>query len=78
MKWVKFMQIYTFVLKHKSRKTNMLADTLSQRVTLLGMTIVQSTGLESMKVDYEVDKDFVNAWKASKEPWSNNITPYLD
>ena len=36
------------------------------------------TGLESMRANYEVDKDFSEAWNTSKEPWSGDRTPYLD
>ena len=66
------------MLKHKSGKTNKLADVLTQRVTLFFMTTVQLIGLELMKDDYEVDKDFVDAWRDSKEPWSVDKTPNLD
>ena len=35
-------------------------------------------GLESIKVDYEVDEDFTDVWKALKELWSVDRTQYLD
>ena len=59
MKWVEFLQSYTFVMKHKLGKSNKVVDMLSWRFELLLRTvIVQLTWLESMKADYEVDKDF--------------------
>ena len=44
----------------------------------MGRTIVKSTRLESIKANYEVDEEFVDAWKASNEPWSVDQNPYLD
>ena len=78
MKWEKFMQSYNFVLNHKSWKTNKVVDSLSWRFTLLGMTVTNSTGLELMKDDYEIDRDFVGAWRSSKELWRKDRTSYLD
>ena len=31
-----------------------------------------------MKANYKADKDFAEAWKALKEPWSVDKIPYLD
>ena len=78
MNLVEFMQFYTFVLNHKLGKTNRVENALSRRVALLGITVVKLIGLESMKVDYDVDEDFVDAWRASKEAWSFEREPYLD
>ena len=44
----------------------------------MGIIVVKPTGLESMNIEYEVNKYFVDAWKASKEPCRVNGTPYLD
>ena len=71
------MQSYTFVLKYRSRKTYKVVNALSRRVTLLRTTTTKLTRLQLMNTDYEVDEDFTNAWKASKETWSVNITQYL-
>ena len=35
LKWVEFLQSYTFVLKHRSGKSNRVADALSRRHLLL-------------------------------------------
>jgi hypothetical protein len=35
LKWVEFLQIYTFVLKHRSGRYNKVADALSRRQNLL-------------------------------------------
>ena len=43
-----------------------------------GIVVVNSMGLESINSNYEVDKDFFDAWRAPKEPWSVYRMPYLD
>ena len=40
MKLVKFLQNYTFVMKHNLRNTKKVTDALGQRVALLGMMTV--------------------------------------
>jgi hypothetical protein len=49
MKWVEFMQSYTFVLKHRLSKSNRVVDALSRRSTLLSTMTVEVIGLEEMK-----------------------------
>ena len=78
MKWVEFMHSYAFVLKHRSRKSNKVADALSRRSSLLSTMTMEVTRLEGMKDLYEFGLDFVESWKACKDPWRCNKTPYLD
>jgi hypothetical protein len=77
-KWVEFLQSYSFVLKHRSGKSNKVADALSQRIMLLNTLSVEVVSLECMKELYAEDTDFAEAWKACKAPWSIDRTPYLD
>jgi hypothetical protein len=77
-KWVEFLQSFTFVLNHRSRKSNKVADALSRRVLLLNTLSMEVVSLESMKELYEEDADFGEAWKACKAPWSVNRTMFLD
>ena len=78
MKLVKFLQNYTFVMKHNLRNTNKVTDVLGQRVALLGMMTIQSTRLDSMKADYEVNRYSNKAWKELREPCSFYKNPYMD
>jgi hypothetical protein len=39
---------------------------------------IEVVGLESLKELYEDDVDFVESWRACKQPWSGDRTPYLD
>jgi hypothetical protein len=77
-KWVEFLQSYMFVLKHRSGKSNKVVDALSQRTVLLNTMSVVVVSLECVKGLYEEDADFAEAWKACKEPWSLDQTPFLD
>ena len=45
---------------------------------LMNMSTIQTKGLESPKIGYEIDKDFKDEQNASIEPWSVDKTPYLD
>ena len=63
-KWVKFLQTFQFVLKHKSRQLNKVADVLSRRHSLLNVMQSIVVGFEIVKSLYENDYDFGNLWKA--------------
>ena len=76
--WVEFVQSCTFVLKHRSGKLNKVVIGLSRRTVLLNTMSVVVVSLECVKGLYEEDADFAEAWKACKEPWSLDETPFLD
>lgn len=61
MRWVEFLQSYTFVLKHRSGKSNKVADALSKRMNLLTEMRVQVLGFEELKHMYEDDEYFSEA-----------------
>jgi hypothetical protein len=39
--------------------------------------IVEMKGLEELKSRYDKDTNFVEAWKASKEPWHGDQMPWI-
>ena len=57
-KWVKFLQDYTFVLKHKMRVENKIADVLSWRVIILIAMSIEVTGFERLREEDELCPDF--------------------
>ena len=57
-KWVSFLQGYTFVSKHKSRKQKEVADALSRHAILLTTMENQVIGFDALKDIYPTDKDF--------------------
>eukprot|EP01018_Ginkgo_biloba_P007610 Gb_17043 [translate_table: standard] len=60
-KWVETLQSFTFTLRHKSGKSNQVADSLSRRTTLLTAMSTGVTDFASVKEQYEADEDFRQA-----------------
>lgn len=75
-KWVEFLKSYSFVLKHKSGKSNKVADALSRRMTLLTTMVNEVVDFASVKDLYATDKDFRQAFGYAKEPTSDNGNLY--
>lgn len=58
MKWVEYLQAYTFTIKHKKGQDNKVADSL-RRITLFVQEVqLQSMGFNSLKDIYKDDVDF--------------------
>ena len=57
-RWVEYLQDYTFVIRHKEGKDNVVADALSRRAHLLTLVRVQVTGFESLNNSYPTCPDF--------------------
>ena len=74
MKWVEYLQSFTFLIKHKSEVTNKVADALSGRRSLLIEIKVEVLGFDEMKELYDVDPDFSDVWRECREP---NLTNHI-
>jgi hypothetical protein len=57
-KWVEFIESFSYVIKHKKGKENIIADALSRRYTLLTQLDHKIFGLETIKEQYVHDDDF--------------------
>ena len=57
-KWVEFLQSYSFVMKHMSKKSNKVVDALIQRIVLLNTMSVEVVSLNSLNKLYEEDAYF--------------------
>ena len=57
-KWVEFLQNYTFVLNHRPRVENQVADALSRRVMILVVMSTEVIRFESLREEYESCSDF--------------------
>ena len=64
LKWVEFLQSYTFFLKHKSGKYNKVVDALSRRHLLLIEMQIEVIGFKELMNLYPEDPNFTEAWKA--------------
>jgi len=56
-KWVEFLQSFSFVAKHKKGSTNMVADALSRRHSLLAMMETRVLGFQFIRDLYQEDED---------------------
>ncbi|KAL0439530.1 UNVERIFIED_CONTAM: Retrovirus-related Pol polyprotein from transposon.6 [Sesamum latifolium] len=57
-KWVEFIELFPYVIKHKKGKENIVADALSRRYALLSMLDAKILGFEFIKDLYANDVDF--------------------
>jgi len=57
-KWVEFLEQFTYVIKHKQGKINVVVDALSRRYTLLHVLNVQFLGFDHVKKIYKHGLDF--------------------
>jgi len=75
---VKYLQNFTFVLKHISGQANKVADALSRRTLLLQESTMQVLGFEHLKELYPTDTDFKEAYEACQNPLLRNSSMWLD
>ena len=68
MKFVEYLQIFTFVIKHKSIVTNRVVDALSRRYSLLTEMKVEFLGFDEMKEFYDADPNFPEVWRECRAP----------
>ncbi|XP_071920674.1 uncharacterized protein [Coffea arabica] len=57
-RWITFIDSFTFVIKYKAGKTNVVADALSRRHTLITTLDAKLLGFEFLKEFYATDLDF--------------------
>jgi len=56
--WVEFLQSFSFVAKHKKGSTNVVADALSRRHSLLAVMKATVLGFQLIRELYQDDEDF--------------------
>ncbi|XP_024031080.1 uncharacterized protein LOC112094460 [Morus notabilis] len=70
-RWFLYLERFTFVIKHKAGKTKKVANTLSQKPNfltngkpdLIHTLATELISLESLRDQYEGDKDFGEIWE---------------
>ncbi|XP_071939170.1 uncharacterized protein [Coffea arabica] len=63
-RWITFIDSFTFVIKYKAGKTNVVADALSRRHTLITTLDAKLLGFEFLKEFYAIDSDFGEIFKS--------------
>ncbi|XP_074303261.1 uncharacterized protein LOC141637713 [Silene latifolia] len=66
-KWVEFLQSFYFSSKYKDGKSNVVADALSRRYSLLSTLEVRLLGFETLKDYYLEDIDFGKIYKECQD-----------
>jgi hypothetical protein len=66
-KWVEFIETFSYIIKHKKGKENIIADALSRCYTMLSQLDHKFFGLESIKELYATDVDFQDAYENCRE-----------
>lgn len=67
VKWVEYLQSYTFTLKHKKGQCNKVVDALSRRLLIVQEVQVQSIGIDCFKTMYSDDDDFADIYKVCSD-----------
>jgi hypothetical protein len=68
VKWVDYMQNFTFVIKHISGTANKVVDALSRKCLLLQEFRVKKLGFDDLRDMYRDDPYFKEAYEAAKNP----------
>jgi len=61
-KWLKFIEMFPYVIKYKHGKENIVVDALSRRYALLTSLQTKLLGFEMIKSLYANDSDFGHVW----------------
>ena len=67
MKWVEYLQAYTFTIKHKKGVQNKVVGSLSRRLLIVQEIQFESIGINIFKALYAKDEDFSHIYKVCKE-----------
>jgi len=78
IKWMEFMQAYTFSIKHKKGIVNKVADALSRRNLMIQTIDLESVGINSMKDMYPHDDDFKEIYNVFLEMSDRYHIDYAD
>jgi hypothetical protein len=68
VKWVEYMQNFTFVIKHIYGTANKVFDALSRKCFLLQEFRVKTLGFDDLKNMYGDDPDFKEAYEVAENP----------
>ena len=72
-KWMEFLESFSYVIRYKSGKENIVDDILSRRYSLLSTLSSKLMGFEFLKEMYENDDDFDNLFSKGVNGTTINI-----
>ena len=78
VKWVEYMQNFTFVIKHISGTANKVVDALSRKCLLLQEFKVRTLGFDDLKDMYADDSDFKEAYEAAESPVLKDRSQWIE
>ncbi|XP_078431690.1 uncharacterized protein LOC144703384 [Wolffia australiana] len=76
-RWIAYLQDFTFIIRHKKGKDNVVADALSRRPTILSIMTTQVLGFEKMKEDYTDCPDFSSLYSSITDASPNRSRDYF-
>ena len=75
VKWIEYMQNFTFLLKNISRQANKATDSLSRRCLILQECQVTMLVFYHLKEMYKDDLDFKEIYEVCENPMRKNRSP---
>lgn len=78
MKWVEYLQAYTFTIKHKKGQDNKVADALSRRALMVQEIQLQSMGVDALKGMYHDDANFKEIYEVCDQSLNTFQNEYFD
>jgi hypothetical protein len=78
VKWVEYMQNFTFVIKHIPGTTNKVVDAFSRKCLLLQEFRVKTLGFDDLRDMYADDQDFKEAYEANENLVLRDRSPWTD
>jgi hypothetical protein len=78
VKWVEYMQNFTFVIKHILGIDNKVADALSRKCLMLQEFRVKTLGFDDLRDMYADDQDFKEMYEATKNPVLRDRSQWMD
>jgi hypothetical protein len=78
VKWVEYMQNFTFVIKHISGTANKVANALSRKCLLFQEFKVKTLGFDDLKDMYATDQDFSEAYGADENPVLRDQSQWIE
>jgi hypothetical protein len=78
VKWVEYMQNFTFVIKHVSGTANKVVDALSRKCFLLQEFKVKTLGFDDLRNMYTDDQDFKEAYEVAENPILRDRSQWIE